>query len=54
MTADTQVSEALKDDELRSGPGLGSRISARFKRAGLVDPLPELRGHVPLPADLPT
>ena len=43
---------ALKDDELRAGPGLGSRISARFKRTGLVDPLPELRGQVPQPADL--
>jgi len=43
---------ALKDDELRAGTGLGSRIAARFKRAGLVDLLPELRGQAPQPADL--
>ena len=45
---------ALKDDELRAEPGMGSRIAARFKRVGLVDPLPELRGQAPQPADLPT
>lgn len=44
---------ALKDDEQRAAPGLGSRIAARFKRAGLVEPLPELRGQSPQPADLP-
>jgi plasmid stability protein len=33
--------------------GLGSRIAARFARSGLVEPLPELRGRVPRPADLP-
>jgi len=44
---------ALKDDEQRTGPGLGSRIAARFKHTGLVDPLPELRGQAPKPADLP-
>ena len=45
---------ALKDDEQRAVPGLGSRMAARFKRAGLVEPLPELRGQVPKPAGWPT
>jgi antitoxin FitA len=43
---------ALKDDEMRAGPGLGSRMAARFKTVGLVDPLPELRGQTPQPAKL--
>jgi len=43
---------AVKDDEVRAGPGLGSRIAARFKRAGLDEPLPELRGQAPRPVDL--
>jgi plasmid stability protein len=43
---------AVKDDEGRASPGLGSRIAARFKRTGLVDPLPELHGQIPRPADL--
>lgn len=43
----------LKDVEQRTGPGLGSRIAARFKRTGLVEPLPELRGQAPKPADWP-
>ncbi len=30
---------------------LGSRIAARFKRAGLVQDLPELRGQPPRSAD---
>jgi antitoxin FitA len=33
--------------------GLGSRIAARFARSGLTEPLPELRGQVPRPADWP-
>lgn len=44
---------ALKDDELRAQPGMGSRIAARAKRVGLVEPLPELHGQAPQPADLP-
>ena len=44
---------ALKDDdELRVGPGLGSRMAARFRTVGLIDPLPELRGQAPQPAKL--
>lgn len=44
---------AVKDDEVRAGPGLGSRMAARFKRAGLVEPLPELRGQAPRPVEFP-
>lgn len=44
--------KAVKDDELRAGPGLGSRMAARFKTVGLVDPLPEMRGQAPQPAKL--
>ena len=43
---------ALKDDEMLAGPGLGSRMAARFKTVGLIDPLPELRGNAPQPAKL--
>jgi plasmid stability protein len=43
---------AVKDDELLAASGLGSRIAARFKRVGLVDPLPELHGQTPRPVDL--
>jgi plasmid stability protein len=43
---------AVKDDEGRASPGLGSRTAARFKRTGLDDPLPELHGETPRPADL--
>ena len=45
---------AVKDDDPRAVPGLGSRIAARFNRVGLVDPLPELHGKKPTPADLDT
>ena len=44
---------ALNDDEQRTGPGLGSRIAARFKHTGSVDPLPELREQAPKMADWP-
>jgi plasmid stability protein len=30
---------------------LGSRLAARFARVGLVEDIPELRGHVADPAD---
>jgi len=43
---------AVKDDELLPASGLGSRIAARFKRVGLVDPLPVLHGQTPSPLDL--
>jgi antitoxin FitA len=32
--------------------GLGSRTAARFTKSGLAEPLPELRGQAPRPADL--
>lgn len=35
-----------------SAPRLGSRISARFRKAGLTADLPELRGQPARPADL--
>ncbi len=38
---------AVKDDEAHASVGLGSRIAARFVRAGLTEPLPELKGHAP-------
>ena len=44
---------AINDDEHRTGPGLGSRIAARFKHTGSVDPLPELRGQAPKMPDWP-
>jgi plasmid stability protein len=42
---------AVKDEVPLAGPGLGSRIAARFARSGLTEPLPELRGQSPRPAD---
>jgi plasmid stability protein len=42
---------AVNDEVLRAGPGLGSRIAARFARGGLAEPLPELRGQAPRPAE---
>ena len=38
-------------EENRPAPRLGSRIAARFKRAGLTGDLPELRGGKPQAAD---
>ena len=43
---------AVKDERAPAGPGLGSRIAARFAKVGLAEPLPELRGQVPQPAAL--
>lgn len=42
---------AVKDEARLAGPGLGSRIAARFARSGLTEPLSELRGQAPRPAD---
>ena len=39
-------------EESRSIARLGSRIAARFRKVGLRDDLPELRGQSPRPADL--
>ena len=38
---------AVKDDDVPAGAGLGSRIAARFARAGLTEALPELKGQGP-------
>ena len=42
---------ALRGDN-RPTPRLGSRIAARFAKAGLTGDLPELRGGSPRPADV--
>lgn len=50
-----EVREILRNaarDEGRSVARLGSRIAARFHKAGLRDDLPELRGQSPRPAGL--
>ncbi len=38
---------AVKDDGLHAGMGLGTRIAARFAAAWLDEPLPEWKGQVP-------
>jgi plasmid stability protein len=38
---------AVKDDDMPAGMGLGTRIAARFAGAGLDEPLPELKGQAP-------
>ncbi len=38
-------------EESRPLPNLGSRIAARFVKAGLTSDLPELRGQFPRPAE---
>jgi plasmid stability protein len=50
-----EVREILRNaarEESRSIAKLGSRIAARFRKAGLKADLPELRGQHPRPADL--
>jgi plasmid stability protein len=42
---------AVLEDDRTAGPGLGSRIAARFAKVGLQEPLPELRGQAPRPAE---
>lgn len=44
---------AVKDDD-QPAPRLGSRIAARFAKVGLTEDLPELRGQVVRPAELPS
>lgn len=41
-------------DDRPAGLGFGSRIAARFAKVGLQQPLPELRGQVPKPAETAT
>lgn len=38
-------------EENRPLPRLGSRIAARFRKAGLTEDLPELRGQAPRSAE---
>lgn len=50
-----EVREILRNaarEESRSIARLGSRIAARFRKAGLTADMPELRGQRPRPADL--
>ena len=50
-----EVREILRHaarDEGRSVARLGSRIAARFRKVGLTEDLPELRGQSPRPAEL--
>jgi len=53
------VEEEIRDilrnaakEENRPLPNLGSRIAARFLKAGLPEELPELHGQAPRPAAL--
>ena len=46
----TILRNAVKDEGSVVGPGLGSRIAARFAKVGLASPFLELRGQVPRPA----
>lgn len=41
-------------EETRHVVKLGSRIAARFRKTGLTEELPELRGQRPRPADFDT
>ena len=43
---------AVKDEHAPAGPGLGSRIAARFAKVGLAEPMLELRGQLPRPVAL--
>jgi plasmid stability protein len=50
-----EVREILRNaarEESRPVAKLGSRIAARFRKAGLTADLPELRGQRPRPAEL--
>ena len=49
-----EVREILRNavrDENRPPSKLGSRIAARFRKTGLTEDLPELRGQHPRPPD---
>ena len=54
-STEEEVREILRNavkDEGSARPPLGSRIAARFARAGLQQEIPELRGHLAEPAEL--
>lgn len=49
-----EVREILRiaaNQESASATNLGSRIAARFRKGGITEDLPELRGHRALPPD---
>ncbi len=46
-----QILRNAAKEENRPVPRLGSRIAARFKKAGLTADLPELHGQAPRSAD---
>jgi len=46
-----QILRSAAREEQRTVVNLGTRIAARFKKAGLTDDLPELRGEPARPAD---
>ena len=49
-STEDEVREILRNavrDENRPAPNLGSRIAARFRKVGLSEDLPELRGQPP-------
>lgn len=46
-----QILRSAAREDQRAAPKVGTRIAARFKRAGLASDLPELRGEPARPAD---
>ena len=53
-SVEAEIREILRDatsERLKAPPKLGSRIASRFRRTGLRDNLPELRGQAPQPFD---
>ena len=54
LSMEAEIREILRNavrEENRPPPKLGSRIAARFKKAGLTTDLPELRGQPAQSAD---
>jgi plasmid stability protein len=54
-STEEEVREILRNavrDERSAPPGLGTRISARFVKVGLDEPIAEARGHPGRPAEL--
>ena len=54
VSMEEEVREILRSavkGEHRSSTRLGTRIAARFAKAGLTNDLPELRGQMARPAD---
>lgn len=54
-STEEEIREILRNavrNEGKTRTALGSRIAARFRRIGLKEEIPELRGHLATPADL--